>query len=50
MIPGDINNIVTGKEVMALEVYQGGVVPPQYERSGASCVTIILWTRFKIRG
>ena len=50
MVPGDINNFVTGKEVMAVEVYQGGLVPPQYSRSGASCITIILWTRYKIRG
>jgi hypothetical protein len=25
-------------------------VPPEYARAGASCVTIILWTRYKIRG
>ena len=50
MVPGDINNFVTGKEVMAVEVYQGGLVPPEYSRAGASCITIILWTRYKIRG
>ena len=50
MAPGDINNFVTGKEVMAVEVYQGGLVPPEYSRSGASCITIVLWTRYKIRG
>jgi hypothetical protein len=49
MIPGDINNFVTSHEVVAIEVYQG-IAPVEYTRSGASCVTIILWTRFKIRG
>ncbi len=49
MIPGDINNFVTSHEVVAIEVYQG-IAPAEYTRSGASCVTIVLWTRFKIRG
>ena len=49
MIPGDINNFVTAHEVVAIEVYQG-IPPAEYTRSGTSCVTIILWTRFKVRG
>jgi hypothetical protein len=48
--PGDINGFVNGSEVVAVEVYQGANAPPQYIRGGmGSCVTIVLWTRFKIR-
>jgi hypothetical protein len=47
--PGDINNFVTGGEVVAVEVYQG-IAPAEYNRGGVSCITIILWTRYKIRG
>ncbi len=47
--PGDINNFVNGNEVVAVEVYHGNA-PPQYTRSMmGDCVTIVLWTRFKIR-
>jgi hypothetical protein len=49
MSPGDINHFVTGGEVVAIEVYQGYSVPAQYTRTGGSCTTIVLWTRFKIR-
>lgn len=50
MTPGDINNFVNGSEVVAVEVYQPGLAPAQYVRLGGSCTTIILWTRFRIRG
>jgi hypothetical protein len=50
MTPGDINSFVTGHEVVAVEVYQDTNTPPQYMHAGASCTTIVLWTRFKIRG
>jgi uncharacterized protein (DUF2141 family) len=46
--PGDINNFVNGNEVVAVEVYHGNA-PPQYTRAMGDCVTIVLWTRFKIR-
>jgi hypothetical protein len=46
--PGDINNFVNGNEVAAVEVYHGNA-PPQYTRAMGDCVTIVLWTRFKIR-
>ncbi len=49
MEPGDINHFVTGREVVAVEVYQGPSVPPQFTRGGGGCTTIVLWTRFKIR-
>ena len=47
--PGDINHFVNADEIVAVEVYQGSSVPAQYSRSGGGCLTIVLWTRFKIR-
>jgi hypothetical protein len=46
--PGDIQKFVSGGEVVALEVYQG-IPPAEYSRGGVSCITIVVWTRFKIR-
>jgi hypothetical protein len=48
--PGDVNFFVSGSEVTAVEVYQGPGTPAQYQRGGSNCTTIVLWTRFKIRG
>lgn len=47
--PGEVNHFISGGEIVAAEVYQSGFVPAQYAR-GADCTTIVLWTRFKIRG
>jgi len=47
--PGDIQKFVSGGEVVAVEVYQG-IVPMEYSRAGISCITIVIWTRYKIRG
>lgn len=47
--PGDIQKFVSGGEVAAVEVYQGRV-PTEYSRAGISCITIVVWTRYKIRG
>jgi hypothetical protein len=47
--PGDISTFISGGEVVAVEVYQGPGVPPQYTRGMSGCITIVLWTRFKIR-
>ena len=49
LAPGDINAFVNVGEVVAIEVYQGPGVPPEYQRPMSSCVTVVLWTRFKIR-
>jgi hypothetical protein len=49
VVPGDVNAFVSGGEVVAVEVYLGVGVPPQYQRGIGDCTTIILWTRFKIR-
>jgi hypothetical protein len=49
MTPGEINHFVTGSEVVAVEVYQPLETPGQFMR-GDNCTTIVLWTRFKVRG
>jgi hypothetical protein len=47
--PGDIiNHFVSGGEVVAVEVYQDLDTPAQYMRAGGSCITIVVWTQFKI--
>lgn len=46
--PGDINTFVNGNEIVAAEVYQPSQVPGEYTR-GDDCITIVLWTRFRIR-
>ena len=49
-MPGDINQFVNGSEVVAVEVYQGPGVPAQYSRAmTGDCVTIVIWTKFRIR-
>jgi len=50
MEPGDANSFISGSEIVAVEVYQPGLAPAQYIRGTGSCVTILLWTRFRIRG
>ena len=47
--PGDINSFVNASEVVAVEVYDGPSAPAQYTRGMGACVTIVLWTRFKVR-
>ena len=46
LTPGDINAFVNVGEVVAIEVYQGPGVPPEYQRPMSSCVTVVLWTRY----
>ena len=47
--PGDVNQFVNASEVVAVEVYQGPGVPAQYSRAMGDCVTIVIWTKFRIR-
>jgi CarboxypepD_reg-like domain/TonB-dependent Receptor Plug Domain len=47
--PGDVNNFVSGQEVVGVEVYSGANAPAQYMRAGQDCTTIVIWTKFKIR-
>jgi CarboxypepD_reg-like domain/Carboxypeptidase regulatory-like domain/TonB-dependent Receptor Plug Domain len=47
--PGDVNNFVSGQEVVGVEVYSGANAPAQYMRVGQDCTTIVIWTKFKIR-
>jgi hypothetical protein len=45
--PGDINKFVNGRDFAAIEVYQDNA-PVEYARPGVSCITILLWTRWRI--
>ncbi len=49
MEPGDVNDFVGGQEVVAVEAYQGPHVPPEFTQGPGNCLTIVLWTKFKIR-
>jgi Carboxypeptidase regulatory-like domain/TonB-dependent Receptor Plug Domain len=44
----DINDFVNGNEVVAVELYQPGQAPPQYSRGLGNCVTVVLWTQFRM--
>lgn len=48
MQPGDINQFVSGNEIVAVEVYSGSGAPAQYTQ-GNGCTTILLWTKSRIR-
>jgi Carboxypeptidase regulatory-like domain len=48
--PGEANGFISGSEIVAVEVYQPGLAPAQYSQGTGSCTTILLWTRFKVRG
>jgi Carboxypeptidase regulatory-like domain len=45
--PGDINKFVSGRDMAAVEVYEGNA-PVEYARPGVSCITILLWTRWRV--
>jgi hypothetical protein len=45
--PGDINKFVSGRDMAAVEVYQTNA-PVEYARPGVSCITILLWTRWRV--
>ena len=47
--PGDINMFVNGSEVAGAEIYQSGNAPAQYSRGMQDCLTIVLWTKSRIR-
>jgi len=49
MEPGDVNYFVNANEIVAVEVYQGPHVPVEFTRGPGACLTIVLWTKFKIR-
>jgi carboxypeptidase-like protein len=45
--PGDINKFVNGRDMAAVEVYENNA-PIEYARPGVSCITILLWTRWRM--
>jgi hypothetical protein len=44
----DINDFVSGDEVVAVELYQPGQAPALYSRGLGACITVVLWTRFRM--
>jgi len=43
--PGDINDFMHPNEVEAVEVYSDVDTPAEYQKPGASCSTVIIWTK-----
>jgi Carboxypeptidase regulatory-like domain len=43
--PGDINDFMHPNEVEAVEVYSDVDTPAEYQKPGASCTTVIIWTK-----
>jgi hypothetical protein len=46
----NVNSFVTASDVLAVEVYQPPQTPVQYVHVGLTCTTIVIWTRWRIRG
>jgi hypothetical protein len=49
MTPGDINGYVSGRELVAVEVYPGAFVPVEYVGGAQNCGAIVIWTNMRIR-
>jgi hypothetical protein len=45
---GDIDSFVRPEEVAAVEVYNGGTVPPQFITVGQSCTAVVVWTKLRV--
>ena len=41
----DMDGWVNPKEITGIEIYTGGIVPPQYQAGMTSCGSIVYWTR-----
>lgn len=51
LTPGDIDQFVKPYEVKALEFYRAGTLPAEFAAVGSGrCLTIVIWTKNKIRG
>lgn len=46
--PGDINNFIYPSEIMGIEVYQAGMAAAAVA-SSSDCVTVVIWTRTRVR-
>ena len=48
--PEDIDNMIFPQDIAAVEVYDGATVPPEFEVGRyRGCLTIVIWTRARIR-
>jgi Carboxypeptidase regulatory-like domain len=43
--PGDINDFMRPNEVEAVEVYSDVDTPAEFAKPGASCTTVVIWTK-----
>jgi hypothetical protein len=46
--PDDLNSFVNANEIAAVEVYQGPNTPAEFTRGGGNCLTIVLWSTFRM--
>ncbi|MEP6618687.1 MAG: carboxypeptidase regulatory-like domain-containing protein [bacterium] len=46
---GDMDSFVHPEEVVAIEVYQGSIVPPQFTSAGQNCAAVVVWTKTRVQ-
>lgn len=46
---GDMDSFVRPEEVVAIEVYQGTQVPPQFTTVGQNCAAVVVWTKTRVQ-
>jgi hypothetical protein len=50
LTPGDVDNAFPASQMAGIEVYQPGMVPPQFTAPGMSaCTAVVLWTQASVR-
>jgi hypothetical protein len=47
LVAGDLDDMIFPNDVAAIEVYDGPGAPPEF--SIQPCLTIVIWTRARIR-
>jgi hypothetical protein len=45
---GDMDSFVRPEEVVAIEVYNGISVPPQFTTIGQNCAAVVVWTKTRV--
>ncbi len=50
LTPGDVDNAFPASQMAGVEVYQPGMVPPQFTAPGQSaCTAVVIWTQASVR-
>lgn len=50
LTPGDVDNAFPASQMAGIEVYQPGMVPPQFTAPGMSaCTAVVIWTQASVR-